>query len=297
MPADTASPEPLLTVEDLHIRFGSGQEAVEAVRGVSFAIAPGEVRAVVGESGSGKSVTALALARLLPPSPQCEVNGRIFFEGQDLATVSRRQLRALRGKGIAYIFQEPSAALNPALRIGPQLLETLALHRPDIPQRERRAAAIAALERVGLRQPAERFDAWPGELSGGMLQRVTIAMAYLARPRLLIADEPTAALDVTIERQIIDLLRELQAETGMALLLITHNFGIIGNFAHQVQVMWQGRIVESGPTASILESPQHPYTRALLACIPRLGQRREHLPTIEDFLPNEGPSDKAGGSP
>jgi ABC-type dipeptide/oligopeptide/nickel transport system ATPase component len=274
-------------VADLRITFGASETAVEAVRGVSFSLQPGEVRAVVGESGSGKSVTALSLAGLLPKPPSCTVKGQIRFEGRALDERSRRELRQLRGKEIAYIFQEPSASLNPVYRIGAQLRETLRLHRPEV--RDRQKEAIAALERVGIREPSKRIHAYPGELSGGMLQRVMIAMALLAKPRLLVADEPTASLDVTIERQIIDLLREIQAETGMAMLLITHNFGIIGGFAETVQVMWRGKIVETGPTEQILSTPQHPYTRGLIECIPRLGQKRERLPTLEGLTEETSP--------
>lgn len=282
--ATTASADaPLLEVEDLRIRFGEETAAgtVEAVRGISFSVAPGEVRAVVGESGSGKSVTALALAGLLPRPPTCLATGHIRFAGRALESLSRRELRRLRGKEIAYIFQEPSAALNPVFRIGAQLIEALRLHRPEVKPKDRRQAAIEALEHVGLREPAKRFHAYPAELSGGMLQRVMIAMALLARPRLLVADEPTASLDVTIERQIIDLLRQVQQETRMAVLLITHNFGIIGGFADSVQVMWKGKLVEQGSADAILRAPQHPYTKGLIDCIPRLGQKRERLPTLE----------------
>lgn len=268
---------PLLEVRDLHVRFHRGTETTEAVRGVSFSMAPGEVRALVGESGSGKSVTARALARLLPPPPAAEVSGSIRFEGQEVSALDRKALRTLRGQGIGYVFQEPSAAINPAMRIGPQLREVLRLHCS--PGEARQEDALELFERVGLPDAERVYHAYPGELSGGMLQRVVIALAIAPRPRLLVADEPTTALDVTVERQIIDLLRELQRELGVAILLITHNFGIVHGFAQDVQVMWQGKIVESGPTETVLSTPEHPYSQALMKCRPQLGNPQSRLYT------------------
>jgi ABC-type dipeptide/oligopeptide/nickel transport system ATPase component len=234
---------------------------------------------VVGESGSGKSVTALALTRLLPPPPVCRVSGRIEFSGRDLLTLPARELRAVRGKGIAYVFQEPSSSLNPVFTIGYQIGEAIELHRPEV--RDVRAEIIRALETVGIRQPAERLGDYPHQLSGGMQQRVMIAMALASQPTLLVADEPTTALDVTIQKQIMDLLKELKQTTGMTLLLITHNFGLVAGFADRVAVMFRGRIVESGATAEVLGNPQHPYTRALIECVPRLGQRERRLKVID----------------
>ncbi|MFP4283269.1 MAG: ATP-binding cassette domain-containing protein [Opitutales bacterium] len=272
-----APPEPLLAVEDLHISFGEGHERVEAVRGVGFAVSAGEVHAFIGESGSGKSVTSRALARLLPPPPHAVVTGRVRFAGKDVLALSRHALRRLRGRGLAYVFQEPSAAINPAMRIGPQLLEILRVHRPEVD--DRRHAALEWLDRVRLPRAAERFRAYPHELSGGMLQRVVIALALACGPRLLIADEPTTALDVTVEREIIDLLASLQQELGLTVLLITHNFGIVQGFAEHVHVMRQGEIVENGPTDRILRAPSHPYTEALIRCRPRLGAPQSRLYT------------------
>lgn len=280
LPAATDRPAPpLLEVEDLRVRFTTPGGTVEAVRGVNFTLRAGEVRAVVGESGSGKSVTARALARLLPPPPRAVVEGSIRFEGRELAAHSRKELRQLRGRGIGYVFQEPSAAINPSMRIGPQLLEVLRLHRRG--ERGLRATALELLDHVGLRDPLQAFSAYPGELSGGMLQRVIIALAIAPRPRLLVADEPTTALDVTVERQIIELLRRLRDEYALAILLITHNFGIVHGFAEQTQVMRGGEIVETGPTAQLLSQPEHPYTQALLKCKPQLGRPQSRLYTVQ----------------
>lgn len=271
---------PLLEIENLEIAFEHGR--VQAVRGISFQVERGETVAVVGESGSGKSVSALAITRLLPPPPVCQVKGAIRFEGRDLTKLSESAIRPYRGGKVAYIFQEPGASLNPVFSIGFQIIEALRLHRPEVTQPREEAARL--LDQVGIRDPKKRLDDYPHQLSGGMQQRVMIAMALACHPRLLVADEPTTALDVTIQAQIMDLLRALRQSTGMAILLITHNFGIVKDFADRTQVMFQGRIVESGPTAKILESPQHPYTRALIGCIPRLGQKRRRLPTIDSLL-------------
>ncbi len=276
----------LLSVRDLRVAFPSDRGWQEVVKGVDFDLNPGSVRAVVGESGSGKSVSALALTRLLPASHQCRWSGQIQFNGRAIERLSRRELRQIRGREIAYIFQEPSASLNPVLRIGTQLEEVLRLHRKEVSNR--RKAVLDALERVGMRDPERCHAAYPSELSGGMLQRVMIAMALLARPRLLIADEPTTALDATIERQIIDLLADLRRETGMAILLITHNFGIVKGFADSIQVMRNGEIVEQGSTSEVLASPRHPYTRALIQCIPRIGEKRPRLPTVATLLEASG---------
>jgi ABC-type dipeptide/oligopeptide/nickel transport system ATPase component len=269
--------EPLLEVRDLAVNFSTSAGEVAAVRGVSFSMEAGEVRALVGESGSGKSVTARALARLLPPPPQARVEGSVRFAGRAIETLGRRELRALRGPGIGYVFQEPSAAINPSIRIGTQLLEVLRLHRART--EATRETALELLAQVGLRSPRQAFHAYPGELSGGMLQRVIIALAIAPRPRLLVADEPTTALDVTVERQIIDLLRRLQAELSLAVLLITHNFGIVQGFATRTEVMWQGQIVESGTSEAVLRTPQHPYTQALLKSRPQLGKPQSRLYT------------------
>jgi peptide/nickel transport system ATP-binding protein len=265
----------LLRVENLGIEFG----ALRATEGVSFEMAEGETLAVVGESGSGKSVTALALTRLLPAPPACRVTGRIEFAGRDVLSLPERELRALRGKGIAYIFQEPSSSLNPVFTIGYQIREAIELHRPEVT--DVRGEIVRALDLVGIRNPADRLEDYPHQLSGGMQQRVMIAMALACQPTLLVADEPTTALDVTIQKQIMDLLKDLKQKTGMTVMLITHNFGLVAGFADRVVVMFRGKIVEQGPTAEVLRNPQHPYTRALIECVPRLGQRQRRLRVID----------------
>ena len=269
---------PLLRVENLGIHFGPTDNPVKAVDGISFDLASGETVAVVGESGSGKSVTALALTRLLSTPPARFTSGKIEFSGRDILTLSDRELRALRGKQIAYVFQEPSSSLNPVFTIGFQIQEALQLHRPDVT--DVRGAIIHALERVGIRNPASRLGDYPHQLSGGMQQRVMIAMALACEPTLLVADEPTTALDVTIQKQIMDLLKELKGTSNMSILLITHNFGLVAGFADRVLVMFRGKIVESGPTAEILGNPKHPYTQALIACVPKLGQKQHRLKVI-----------------
>ena len=266
---------PLLRVENLTIRFG----ALTAVDGISFQIAPGETVAVVGESGSGKSVSALALTRLLPPEPGCHVTGEIWLRERNIAGLDPRALHQIRGKEIAYIFQEPSSSLNPLFTIGAQIAEAIRLHRPDVTDPV--AEIVRVLDLVGIRDPEKRQRDYPHQLSGGMQQRVMIAMALVCRPAILVADEPTTALDVTIQAQIIDLLRELKSKLGMSILMITHNFGIVHGFADRVLVMFKGKIVEQGPTEVVLRQPKHPYTQALIQCIPRLGHRKERLTTID----------------
>ena len=273
----------LLTVEQLKIGFGSGDSMNEVVHGIDFDIeAGGETVAILGESGSGKSVSCLALTRLLPTDVNCSVTGSIVFDGEDVLSLEDSALRKIRGRGIAYIFQEPSASLNPVFTIGFQIAEAVRLHRPDISDVEGRV--IELLELVGIREAKLRYRSYPHELSGGMQQRVVIAMALACEPKLLVADEPTTALDVTIQAQILDLLRKLRSQLGMSILLITHNFGIVKGFADRVLVMYRGNIVESGSVETILSNPHHPYTKALIACIPKLGDRRERLTTIGDAL-------------
>lgn len=273
----------LLTVEQLKIGFGSSDRMNEVVHGIDFDIdSGGETVAILGESGSGKSVSCLALTRLLPTDANCTVSGSIVFDGKDVLSLDEPELQKIRGGGIAYIFQEPSASLNPVFTIGFQIAEAVRLHRPDISDVEGRAVEL--LELVGIREAQLRYRSYPHELSGGMQQRVVIAMALACEPKLLVADEPTTALDVTIQAQILDLLRDLRNQLGMSILLITHNFGIVKGFADRVLVMYQGDIVESGSVETILSNPQHPYTKALINCIPRLGDRRERLTTIGDSL-------------
>ena len=276
----------MLEIKDLQIGFSSESGITPALHGVSLSLKRGETLAIVGESGSGKSVTALAITRLLPTPPSVYQGGEILFEGRDLLKVSNAELRRVRGGKIAYIFQEPSTSLNPVYTIRSQIAEMIELHRPDVPKS---TAAIDAeiihwLDAVGINEPARRLHDYPHQLSGGMQQRVMIAMALSARPDLLIADEPTTALDVTIQAQILNKLRDLQQELGMAVLLITHNFAIIPGLAKNVAVMYRGKVVEHGNTEQILRDPQHPYTKALIACIPRLGDKRRRLQTIESII-------------
>lgn len=269
----------LLTVSNLNIAFRSGDDWAPAVNGIDFSITAGKTIAIVGESGSGKSVTCLSLARLLPPDGVCRVGGKIEFAGQSVLELDNKELRKLRGAGIAYVFQEPSASLNPVFTVGYQIAEAVKLHaKPGTVVQDR---VVELLELVGIRDAAKRADAYPHELSGGMQQRVMIAMALACEPKLLVADEPTTALDVTIQAQIIDLLRKLREQLGMTILLITHNFGIVKGFADEVIVMLRGEIVEQGPTAEVIDNPQHPYTQALIGCIPRLGVKQRRLVTID----------------
>jgi len=246
---------------------------------VSISMNQGESLAVVGESGSGKSVTALSLARLLPSPPAEFSSGRILFEGKDVLKMSEKQIRAVRGAGIAYVFQEPATSLNPVFTIRSQIAEGIRLHRPDVSDVD--AEVAKWLGTVGIVDPEKRMHDYPHQLSGGMQQRAMIAMALSCRPRLLVADEPTTALDVTIQAQILAELRRLRAEFGMSLILITHNFGIIRGLCDRVAVMFRGEIVETGSTESILKNPQHPYTIALIECVPRLGSKQKRLKTID----------------
>ncbi|MDZ4744092.1 MAG: ABC transporter ATP-binding protein [Verrucomicrobiota bacterium] len=271
--------EPLLDVRDLRIHFQDGDQIVKAVDGISFQLAKGETLAVVGESGSGKSVTALSITKLIATPPAIYSGGQILFHGKDTLTMSPSELRSIRGRKISYIFQEPSSSLNPVFKIRSQIAEVLQLHRPDIKDIDREI--IRLLELVGIKDPALRFHDYPHQLSGGMQQRVMIAMALACHPDLLVADEPTTALDVTIQAQILELLRDLKKEIGMAIILITHNFSIISGIADKVAVMFRGKIVEFGPTAEVIKNPQHPYTQALIECVPRMGARAKRLKTID----------------
>jgi ABC-type dipeptide/oligopeptide/nickel transport system ATPase component len=278
----TMSAEPLLKVQDLSVTFRNGDRETVAAQGVSYELAAGEVLAVVGESGSGKSVSALALTRLLPPEPSCALSGSVKLAGVELLGLPEDKLAKVRGGSIAYIFQEPGTSLNPVYTIGFQIGEAVALHRPDV--QDVKAEVIRSLAEVHINDPERVANQYPHELSGGMQQRAMIAMALACNPKILVADEPTTALDVTIQKEIMDLLARLRRERGMSIVLITHNFGIIANFADKVAVMWKGRIVEHGPVEQIMRTQSHPYTKALIACIPRLGQRRRRLTTLSDEL-------------
>ncbi|MEY4678697.1 MAG: ABC transporter ATP-binding protein [Alphaproteobacteria bacterium] len=261
---------PLLELDGVRTWFYTREGVVRAVDGVSFSIAPGETLAVVGESGCGKSVTAQSILRLLPSPPARVVEGSIRFEGQDLLALDDAAMRDIRGNRIAMIFQEPMTSLNPVLTVGYQIAESLVRHqamgRADA---EARAAEMLAL--VGIAEPARRVREYPHQLSGGMRQRVMIAMALACNPRLLIADEPTTALDVTIQAQILDLMRDLKSKVGAAIMLITHDLGVVAEMAERVVVMYAGRKVEEAPVEELFARPLHPYTRGLLGSMPRLG--------------------------
>ena len=255
----------LLDVQHLTVTFDAARNA-RVVDDISFTMAAGETLGLVGESGSGKSVTAFSILRLLQPPAQI-VNGRILFEGQDLLTLSERDMRSVRGARISLIFQEPMTALNPVMRVGDQVAEALTAHSMAN-RTEARRRAVELLDAVRIPDPMRRVRDYPHQLSGGMRQRVMIAIALACRPPLVIADEPTTALDVTIQAQMLELIRQLQAEFGLALLLITHDFGVVAEMADRVAVMKAGRIVETGPVREILRTPSHEYTRQLLAAVP-----------------------------
>jgi peptide/nickel transport system ATP-binding protein len=260
----------LLEVEDLHTHFFTRDGVVRAVDGVSFSVAPGETLAVVGESGCGKSVTSLSILRLIASPPGRIVGGRVVFEGRNLLALSEDEMRAVRGDAISMIFQEPMTSLNPALTVGRQIAESLVLHR-GLSQRNAMAKAVEMLRKVSMPEPGRRIRQYPHELSGGMRQRVMIAMALACGPRLLIADEPTTALDVTIQAQILELMRALARETGASIILITHDLGVVAEMAQRVVVMYAGRKVEEAPVEELFAQPRHPYTRGLLGSMPHLG--------------------------
>ena len=264
---------PLLEVTDLQTHFFTEDGLVKAVNGVSFHVEKGETLGIVGESGSGKSVTSLSVMRLIPNPPGKIVGGKILFDGEDLLTYDEDEMRKIRGKNIAMIFQDPMTSLNPVLTIGRQLTETLELHL-RMTGREARRRAAELLSLVGIPSPEKRLDDYPHQFSGGMRQRVMIAMALSCNPDLLIADEPTTALDVTIQAQILELINKLKSELEMAVLIITHDLGVVARMADRINVMYAGRIVEEGPTGQIFADPRMPYTIGLLQSIPRLDEER-----------------------
>ena len=297
----------LLEIKNLKMDFGAGVDALRAVDGVSLMIGAGETVCLVGESGCGKTVTALSIARLVPTPPANYVGGEIFLNGQDTLKMSARELQQIRGGVVSYVFQDPGASLNPVFRIGNQIKESLKLHRPigtpasgtarigesNSPcQRPALqsydAEVIRLLKLVGIPAPEARVRNYPFEMSGGMQQRVMIAMALASEPKLLVADEPTTALDVTIQAQILDLLSELKQRLGMAILLITHNLGIVGDMADRVAVMYAGQIVELSPARKLLRRPLHPYTRALMNSVPKLRGDADRLSAIPGNVPRIG---------
>ena len=277
---------PLLEVTDLRTYFTTDSGVARAVDGVSLQVEPGETLGIVGESGCGKTVTALSVLGLIPSPPGEIVSGSsIRFNDEELLDVKPARLPEIRGNEISMIFQEPMTSLNPVLTVGHQIEEVLMLHR-GLSKREARAAGVALLAEVGIPEPEQRFDSYPHQISGGMLQRVMIAIALSCEPRLLIADEPTTTLDVTIQAQILDLLVSLQQQHGMALLLITHDLGVIAEVCDRVLVMYGGQIVEVGTTGEILTNPQHPYTQGLLASLPGIGDRDVRLNPIPGTVPS-----------
>ena len=278
------SSSPLLEIEDLSTFFHTEENIVKAVRNVNLTIHKGETLALVGESGCGKSVTALSVMRLIPTPPGRFESGRILFKGQDLLQASEAEIQNIRGNEISMIFQEPMTSLNPIFTIGDQIMETIRLHQ-DKTESQVRELALQVLRQVAIPSPEIRIDQYPHELSGGMKQRVMIAMAIVCRPALLIADEPTTALDVTIQAQILDLLDQLRKETQMAILLITHNLGIVAQYADRVAVMYSGKVVESAPVEELFFSPAHPYTCGLLNSVPKDSPSTK-LETIPGSVPH-----------
>lgn len=288
----------LLEVENLHTLFKLEKDSVPAVNGVSFSIEKGEVLGIVGESGSGKSVTALSLMRLIDPPGKITAGKAIFHDDGktvDLLQLSSKELQKIMGNRISIIFQDAMTSLNPVLSVGFQIAETLRVHR-GLSHKAARERAVDLLQRVGIANAGQRSGNYPHEFSGGMRQRVLIAMAIACQPRLLIADEPTTALDVTIQAQILNLLREFSRDFGMSIILITHDLGVIAQLADKVAVMYAGRIVETGGVNEIFHNPQHPYAQALAASIPRLHEYPERLPTIEGSPPRSRREDFVGCS-
>jgi peptide/nickel transport system ATP-binding protein len=275
----------LLEIKNLCVDFKSNDETVRAVDGVSLSIAAGETLCIVGESGCGKSATALSIARLLPSPPAIYSGGEILVEGRDVLKASKADLKRIRGRVVSYIFQDASVSLNPVFQVGTQIKEMLKLHRPEVAND---AESVRLLKLVGIPAPELRLKNYPHELSGGMQQRVMIAMALASQPKLLVADEPTTALDVTIQAQILELLKDVKQRLGMSLLLITHNLGIVGEVADRVAVMYAGQIVEIAPARDLLKRPLHPYTRALMNSVPKLGAEVDRLTAIPGTVPRPG---------
>ncbi|MFN8513561.1 MAG: ABC transporter ATP-binding protein [Thermomicrobiales bacterium] len=277
--------EPLLTVDNLKTQFFTQDGVVKAVNGVSFQLMPGETLGIVGESGCGKSITAMSIMRLIPNPPGKIVDGKVVFQGKDILKMSDEQVRGIRGNDIAMIFQDPMTSLNPVLTINRQISESLELHK-GMSKSEARQRSIELLKMVGIPNAEQRVDQYPHQFSGGMRQRVMIAMALSCDPLLLIADEPTTALDVTIQAQILDLMRKLQQERGTAVILITHDLGVVAGMSDRIQVMYAGTVVERADTYELFGNPRHPYTLGLLNSIPRLDSVKEKLDPIRGMPPD-----------
>jgi oligopeptide/dipeptide ABC transporter ATP-binding protein len=276
---------PLLEIKNLKLDFIAGDRSLRAVDDVSISIDAGETVCLVGESGCGKSVTALSIARLVPTPPARYAGGEILLNGRDVLQMSKVELRGIRGGTVSYVFQDPSASLNPVFRIGNQIKESLKLHRPEKANNEE---VVRLLKLVGIPAPESRIKDYPHQMSGGMQQRVMIAMALASEPKLLVADEPTTALDVTIQAQILELLLDLKRRLGMSILLITHNLGIVGDIADRVGVMYAGQVVELSPALELLRRPLHPYTKALMNSVPKLSGNAGRLRTIPGNVPTLG---------
>lgn len=284
-PESTTGATPLLEIRDLQLDFDKDGRALRAVDGVSLTLRAGETLCLVGESGCGKSVTALSIARLVPTPPARYTGGQILLNGVDVLKMPVRELRHIRGGIVSYIFQEPGSSLNPVFRVGTQILESLRLHRPEAATQDE---LIRLLQLVGIPAPEARLRDYPHQLSGGMQQRIMIAMALASHPRLLVADEPTTALDVTIQAQIIELLKSLKQQIQMSMVLITHNLGIVGDLADRVAVMYAGQVVELAEAPVLLQNPLHPYTRALMNSVPKLHGQLNRLSAIPGNVPNLG---------
>ncbi|RPJ10706.1 MAG: ABC transporter ATP-binding protein [Deltaproteobacteria bacterium] len=276
---------PLLEVRSLSVQFLTDEGTVRAVENVSFEVYPGEILSLVGESGCGKSVTLLSLLRLIPTPPGKVAGGKALFKGKDLLSLSEKEMEKVRGNEIAMIFQEPMTSLNPVFTIGDQIMEAILFHQ-RLDKREARKRAVEMLDRVKISSPETRIDAYPHQLSGGMRQRAMIAMALSCQPDLLIADEPTTALDVTIQAQILRLLKEIQQEMEMAVVLITHDLGVVSEIADRVAVMYAGRIMEYGPVGAIFEGVRNPYTKGLLGSLPLLEEKKKRLHAIPGQVPD-----------
>ena len=275
----------ILEIKNLKAHFHTRRGVVKAVNGISYSIEPGQTLGIVGESGSGKSVSQLSYLKLLPSPPLRIPEGEVLFQGENILAMTEERLRTIRGNKISMIFQEPMTSLNPYLTIGSQLIEPLIIHLKKS-KRDAWKEACAALSRVGIAEPEKAMKSYPHEFSGGMRQRVMIAMALTTRPEILIADEPTTALDVTVQAQILDLLREIQKETQMAIILITHDLGVIAGLADKMVVMYAGRIFEEGPVEKIFHQSEHPYTRALLRSTPRVDVLQDKIPVIGGSIPD-----------
>ena len=282
--------EKILEVKDLVVEFNTDRGVIQAVNGVNLSVYKGKTLGIVGESGSGKSVTALSVMGLIPSPPGRIANGSIQFKGRELTTIAQQDLREIRGNKISMIFQEPMTSLNPVFTVGNQIEEVLKLHQKELSKKERKVKAIEMLTLVGIPAPERRIKEYPHQLSGGMRQRVMIAMALSCEPDILIADEPTTALDVTIQAQILELMKKLQDELGMAIVMITHDLGVVAETCDEVAVMYCGKIVERADVKTLFGSPRHPYTKGLLESIPSFdsttGEEKGRLPTIEGMVPS-----------